>query len=337
MKNIIVKLAVAAAWAASARTMVAAPGADAVSDQKAFTWRSVERSHGGDKKDVAWLGVAVKETSEELQAQLGLKPGEGLVVTMVMSNSPAEKANLRKNDVLAEMDGQMLMDPLQLRKLVQIHGEGEAVKVTYYRAGKKESAAPKVVKTNWDNAVPDGGEGLFEYRKFNDLKDLNRSLSEQKVMIDQQVQRAMESKDVADQMKRAMEEARRSVERAVRDARAHNKNLGPADSDLAALAESGVDLDNDATMVVKKDYKTARSIVKTDSTGDYVLIADPKRRLTAHDHEGKLLFDGAIETPEQQAAVPKEVWEKVKPMLDQIHLSKDEKTELKADVAKPQP
>ncbi len=34
--------------------------------------RSVERTHGV-KKEVAWLGVAVMETSDDLQAQLGLK------------------------------------------------------------------------------------------------------------------------------------------------------------------------------------------------------------------------------------------------------------------------
>jgi len=44
-----------------------------------------------------------------------------------------------------------------------------------------------------------------------------------------------------------------------------------------------------------------------------VIVATPNKRLTAHDKDGKLLFDGDIETPEQQQKVPAEVWEKVKP------------------------
>lgn len=36
------------------------------------------------------------------------------------------------------------------------------------------------------------------------------------------------------------------------------------------------------------------------------------------DAGGDLLFDGLMETPEQQQKVPKEVWAKVQPMLDQM-------------------
>ncbi|HEX4348794.1 MAG TPA: hypothetical protein VH251_00330, partial [Verrucomicrobiae bacterium] len=50
--------------------------------------------------EATWLGVGAEETSESLTSQLELKPGEGLVVTFVSSNSPAAIAGLRKNDVL---------------------------------------------------------------------------------------------------------------------------------------------------------------------------------------------------------------------------------------------
>ena len=59
-------------------------------------------------------------------------------------------------------------------------------------------------------------------------------------------------------------------------------------------------------------------MVKSDETGTYVIVAAPNKRLTAHDKDGKLLFDGDIETPEQQQKVPGAVWEKVKPMLEQM-------------------
>ena len=46
--------------------------------------------------------------------------------------------------------------------------------------------------------------------------------------------------------------------------------------------------------------------------------ATPSPDLTAHDKDGKLLFDGEIDTPEQRAKVPPELWEKVEPLLDKI-------------------
>jgi len=63
--------------------------------------------------------------------------------------------------------------------------------------------------------------------------------------------------------------------------------------------------------------------VKTDESGTYVVVASPKKHLTAHDKSGKLLFHGEIETKEEQARVPKNVWDRVKPMVDQL---KEDKT-----------
>ncbi len=120
----------------------------------------------------------------------------------------------------------------------------------------------------------------------------------------------------------------------MRDYHGHGNAFGSTDKDMQALAEGDVDLDKDATVVVQKDSKSARSIVKTDDSGDYVIIADPKKRLTAHDHDGKLLFDGAIETSEEQAKVPKDVWEKVKPMIEQIGTFKDGKPQSRMTLIK---
>ena len=61
-----------------------------------------------------------------------------------------------------------------------------------------------------------------------------------------------------------------------------------------------------------------KTVLKTDESGSYVIVADPTKRLSAHSKDGKLLFEGSIETLEQQQKVPWEVWEKVKPLLEQM-------------------
>src|SRR4051812_46436422 len=50
-------------------------------------------------KEVPWLGVSTEEASEVVGAQLGLQPGDGLVVRFVEPDSPAAKAGLQQNDV----------------------------------------------------------------------------------------------------------------------------------------------------------------------------------------------------------------------------------------------
>src|SRR5207244_5878270 len=101
-------------------------------------------------KDVTWLGLATEEPSDALTSQLGLHSGEGLLVTYVASNSPAANAGIQKNDLLVEMDGQKLVLPAQLRKLVQMRKEGDKVGLIYYRHGKKQNTSATLGKTKAD-------------------------------------------------------------------------------------------------------------------------------------------------------------------------------------------
>src|ERR1043166_8185136 len=65
-----------------------------------------------------------------------------------------------------------------------------------------------------------------------------------------------------------------------------------------------------------------KTMVQSNESGTFVIVANPKRRLTVHDKAGKMIFDGEIETPEQQAKVPADVWEKVKPMLEKMEIGR---------------
>src|SRR5580692_8246655 len=112
--------------------------------------RDIESSSGmKNAKPVTWLGVSVSETTDALASQLGLKPGEGLVVSYVCPDSPAAKAAVLPNDVLVDLDGQMLVHPIQLRKLLQMHAEGETVKLTLFRSGKKQTLPATLGLTTW--------------------------------------------------------------------------------------------------------------------------------------------------------------------------------------------
>jgi len=280
-------------------------------------------------KEVAWLGVAVEEATEALSAQLGLKPGEGLTVILLAEGSPATKADLHKNDVLVELDGQMLVDPHQFRKLVQMHAEGEAVKLTFYRAGKRQTVSIKLAKTTWQEAndteeMPMPGDmqdlrlrlnGLKDMQGLSELKGLNVDLRGMK----ESLARAGLDKDKVDiEVKRTMEQTRKALQNAVHNASIDRKSLTTLDRELEALARDGVDVDKDATVIVRNKHNSSRTMVETDDNGSYIIEAGAKTHLTARDKHGKLLFEGEIDTPAEQGKVPKEVWEKVKPMFDQI-------------------
>jgi membrane-associated protease RseP (regulator of RpoE activity) len=268
-----------------------------------------DMSDEGPAKDLPWLGVAVSETTEPLSAQLGLKRGEGLVVNLVSSNSPAAAAGLEKNDVLVAVDGQMLVDAVQLRKLVQMHAEGDMVKLEYYRAGKKESASAKLTLTPPEEALQDMNSIPFGHYQQRLNKVLATATVADNGRINAEVQRTVA------EAQRALQEA---LVKSETQMGSMNEKLQKLHVELGSLANGGFNLGTDTTVVVKNDTDSVRTLVRKDETGTYLIVADPAKHLTAHNPGGKLIFDGPIDTPEQQKKVPSEMWKKVEPMLSQL-------------------
>jgi membrane-associated protease RseP (regulator of RpoE activity) len=278
---------------------------------------------------VAWLGISTDEACDVIASQLGLKAGEGLVVIYVEPNSPAAKAGLQKYDVLVEMGDQLLVHPHQLRKLVRLQKEGDTVKLSFYRGGKKQSVTATLSKTA-DRAEATEGMMHGMQLQFGDPKiaealrgNLNNGLREA-------LSHARYDKSVNVDLEKSMEEARQALHQALMRNGGLTWVMGPDATNLEAFARGGVDVGKGTTVTVKKNGKSAKSIAKADENGTYVIVANPKKRLTVHDNEGKLLFDGEIETSEQQQKVPAEIWSKAKSMLDEMGPAKDENSEPEA-------
>lgn len=84
-----------------------------------------------------WLGFLGEEVGDDLRAQLDL-PG-GVLVTDVAAGGPAEKAGLKKSDVILKLDGQPLKGPDELAKFVGGAKAGQDVTLTVLRKGKEQT------------------------------------------------------------------------------------------------------------------------------------------------------------------------------------------------------
>jgi PDZ domain len=269
----------------------------------------------------AWLGVGVEEASEALSSQLKLGPGVGLVVTYVTPESPAAKAGLEENDVLVEFEGQQLVHPAQLRKMVQVRKEGDKVELGYYRAGKQQTAKVILGKAPPGYGLLENGEALK-----GDLADLSRQFQAWPpgeawrdalhAYRDQLGNFRIDQRKVQEEVRRSVEQARKAMEDAMRySTNAASEATAKA---LRELRRLGAMPDTGSSVTVRSSGDRVRSIVKADESGTIVIVSNPKPHLTVHDKEGKLVFDGEIDTPEQRAKVPPEVWEKAEPMLDKL-------------------
>lgn len=91
------------------------------------------------KAATPWMGFLPEELPDELRAQLDLEDGVGLLVTQVYEGSPAQKAGLKKNDILTKIDGKPVKGLETLDGFVQTAKIGQEATLTVLRKGKDQT------------------------------------------------------------------------------------------------------------------------------------------------------------------------------------------------------
>lgn len=72
-----------------------------------------------------WLGVSIQKLTPELAGQFNLDEMKGTLVSDVVENSPAEKAGLKRGDVILTFDDKKTDEPFILRNMVASTTPGE--------------------------------------------------------------------------------------------------------------------------------------------------------------------------------------------------------------------
>ncbi|MBR4835303.1 MAG: PDZ domain-containing protein [Thermoguttaceae bacterium] len=82
-----------------------------------------------------WIGATVEPTPELLVAQLPIEPNQGILLQYIAPDSPAEKAGLKRFDVVVKIDGEPVARAADVAKIVDKAGD-KVVKVEFFRKGK---------------------------------------------------------------------------------------------------------------------------------------------------------------------------------------------------------
>ncbi|MBF0275631.1 MAG: Do family serine endopeptidase, partial [Nitrospinae bacterium] len=86
-----------------------------------------------------YLGVMIQKVTDEIAESLGLSTPEGALVAEVVDGAPADKAGLRRGDVIVALNNQAVKSVDELPRLVAKVKPGSPAKLTVYRNGKKKS------------------------------------------------------------------------------------------------------------------------------------------------------------------------------------------------------
>ena len=91
-----------------------------------------------------WFGVSIQQITPELAKQFNLKDENGALVGDVVENGPAEKAGLKRGDVITEYDGKKINEPSVLRNMVANTPPDEEHKITILRDNKTMQLTVKI-------------------------------------------------------------------------------------------------------------------------------------------------------------------------------------------------
>ena len=91
-----------------------------------------------------WLGVSTQDVTPELAKSFGLKSPRGALVADVVKKSPAEKAGLRRGDVIVNYRGKRIPDGGTLRNEVATSPIKGMVTVTVIRNGKTKEIPVRI-------------------------------------------------------------------------------------------------------------------------------------------------------------------------------------------------
>ncbi len=86
-----------------------------------------------------WLGVMIQEVTKELAEQFGLEEPVGALVSDVVEDGPADKAGIKRGDIIIEFDGQKIRKMNQLPRIVASHAPGSTVEVVVLRKGDRKT------------------------------------------------------------------------------------------------------------------------------------------------------------------------------------------------------
>jgi S1-C subfamily serine protease len=125
----------------------------------------------------AFLGVQTQALTAELKERLNANTDAGAVITEVVPNSPADRAGLKRDDVITAVDDRPVKTPADLRDAVQKAGPGKEVTLQVVR-GKEKRAVKATLREGAFGFFLTPGEDQFPTVDVESMFDQGRRIRE---------------------------------------------------------------------------------------------------------------------------------------------------------------
>jgi serine protease Do len=121
----------------------------------------------------SFLGVYAEDINKENMARYGMREARGVGITQVIKDSPAEKAGLKKDDVIVRFEGDSVTSVRKLNRLVSEVAPDQTVKLGISRGGGEQEVAVTIGKRN-DSMNAMEWQGLGKLRGLDKIEGLDK-------------------------------------------------------------------------------------------------------------------------------------------------------------------
>lgn len=132
---------------------------------------------GNDNDRGGYIGVNLIELSDQLASYFGVSDDQGVLVSSVEEDSPAEKAGIKAGDVIISADSEEVEDASDLQRVIRRMDEGDKVDLGIMRDHRKMNLTVEVGERDFGNVhaftLPDLNINLPQLKKS--LKDMDLS------------------------------------------------------------------------------------------------------------------------------------------------------------------
>jgi serine protease Do len=101
-----------------------------------------------------WVGVSIQSVTPEIAQAFGLKEARGALVGEVVAGGPADKAGIKRGDIIKSFDGKEIKKVSDLPFLVAETPVGKTVEVKAIRNGKEMTFTVKIEEMEEGKAAP---------------------------------------------------------------------------------------------------------------------------------------------------------------------------------------
>jgi len=127
----------------------------------------------GGKVERGYLGVTIGSLDANLAESFGVKSGHGSLIQNIVPDSPADKAGLKRGDVIVAVDGKPVASENDFRLYIAQRQPGTKVKLSYLREGKSFDADVTLANLS-QSALANGGgveilKGITAQKVTDDL------------------------------------------------------------------------------------------------------------------------------------------------------------------------